>query len=81
MTTINLVRKAKPMDSSETAQNKAYEQLNGAILKAITASEEVKQVLLDFQKKNLIDRMAVLNLILSLEELEALTAADNPCRK
>ncbi|MBI4385130.1 MAG: hypothetical protein HY579_14015 [Nitrospinae bacterium] len=69
------------MDSSEIAQNKAYEQLNGAILKAITDSEEVKQVLLDFQKKNLIDRMAVLNLILSLEELEALTSASSPCRK
>lgn len=60
------------MSASIIDHDKEYERLNDAIMKAITSSGDVKKVLLSFQEKNLIDKMAVLNLILSLEEIEAL---------
>ena len=56
----------------DTPNDKDYEQLNDAILKAILSSGEVKNILVDFKKKDLINNMAVLNLILSLEELSEL---------
>ncbi len=52
--------------------DKDYERLNDAIMKAIISSGDVKKVLMSFQEKNLIDKMAVLNLILSLEEIESM---------
>lgn len=60
------------MSAAIIDHDKEYERLNDAIMKAITSSGDVKKVLLSFQEKNLIDKMAVLNLILSLEEIEAL---------
>ncbi len=52
--------------------DKDYERLNDAIMKAIISPGDVKKVLMSFQEKNLIDKMAVLNLILSLEEIESM---------
>lgn len=60
------------MSATTIDSDKDYERLNDAIMKAIISSGDVKKVLLSFQEKNLIDKMAVLNLILSLEEIEAL---------
>lgn len=60
------------MSATIIDQDKDYELLNNAIMKAIISSDDVKKVLLSFQEKNLIDKMAVLNLILSLEEIETL---------
>ena len=60
------------MDSFDAFQDKEFEQLNEAILKAIVSSPDVEKVLLDFKSKNLINEMAVVNLILSLEELSDL---------
>ncbi len=53
-----------------------YERLHEAVLKALSSSNEVKKVVEDLQRKNLIEEMAVINLILSLEELESLM--ENP---
>ena len=58
--------------SSTTDQDKDYEHLNTAIMKAIASSGDVKKALHNFQENNLIDKMAALNLILSLEEIESL---------
>lgn len=60
------------MGSTLIDHDKDYELLNEAIMKAISSSGDVKKVMLSFQEKNLIDKMAVLNLILSLEEIETL---------
>ncbi len=60
------------MDSFDSHLDKAYEQLNEAIMKAIVSSEDVKSVLNDFKDKDMINNLAVLNLILSLEELSDL---------
>ncbi|MFQ5451530.1 MAG: hypothetical protein ACE5E9_12955 [Nitrospinaceae bacterium] len=60
------------MDPFESYLDKEYEQLNEAIMKAIVSSEEVKKVLMHFKSKDLINNLAVLNLILSLEELSEL---------
>jgi len=60
------------MSTSDFNEDRYYEILNEAILNAITSSDEVKDILLDFKKKNLINNLAVLNLILSLEELSEL---------
>lgn len=57
------------MESSETPLDKDFGLLNEAIIKAIISSKDVKALLMDFKSKNLIDQMAVLNLIVSLEEL------------
>ncbi len=60
------------MSKSESNEDRHYEILNEAILNAITSSEEVKDILVDFKSKKLINNLAVLNLILSLEELSEL---------
>ncbi len=65
------------MISTTSEQDKSYEQLNNAIMNAITSSSEVKKALLNFQEKNLIDKMAALNLILSLQEMESLMKAEH----
>ena len=60
------------MDSFDAFQDEEFEQLNEAILKAIISSRDVEKVLQDFKGKDLINEMAVVNLILSLEELSGL---------
>ena len=66
------------MDSFDAFQDKEFEQLNGAILKAIISSRDVGKVLQDFKSKDLINEMAVVNLILSLEELSGLMFSESP---
>ncbi len=65
------------MNIAETTTDQGYEKLNAAILKALSSSDEVKQILTDFQEKNLIDEIAAVNLVLSLEELESLIPEQN----
>ncbi len=60
------------MDPYDSSLDKEYEQLNEAIMKAIVSSPDVKKVLQEFQSKDLINHLSVLNLILSLEELSEL---------
>ena len=56
--------------------DKEYEKLNDAILQAIVASEEVKDVLERFKNKYHMNDKAVLNLFLSLEELYQMTSEE-----
>jgi len=60
------------MEAFEGFQDKEFDLLNEAILKAIVASPDVENVLKYFKSKELINEMAVVNLILSLEELSGL---------
>ena len=57
------------MDWSDASLDKEYEKLNEAIMKAIITSDEIKDLLQDYKSKDMIKHMAVLNLVLSLEEL------------
>ena len=57
------------MDGSDASLDKEYEKLNEAIMKAIITSDEIKDLLQDYQSRDMIKHMAVLNLVLSLEEL------------
>jgi hypothetical protein len=57
------------MDGSDSSLDKEYEKLNEAIMKAIITSDEIKELLQEYQSKDMIQHMAVLNLVLSLEEL------------
>ena len=66
------------MDSFDAFEDKEFEQLNDAILKAIISSQDVENVLKDFKSKNLINEMAVVNLILSLDELSDLMFSEKP---
>ena len=56
--------------------DKEYERLNDAILQAIVASEEVKDVLERFKNQYHMNDKAVLNLFLSLEELYQMTSEE-----
>ncbi len=69
------------MDSFDSFQDKEFDQLNEAILKAIVSSKDVEKVLRDFKSKDLINDMAVVNLILSLEELSGLMFSDSKDNK
>ena len=60
------------MEAFEGFQDKEFDLLNEAILKAIVSSSDVENVLQYFKSKDLINEMAVVNLILSLEELSSL---------
>ena len=60
------------MEAFEGFQDKEFDLLNEAILKAIVSSPDVENVLQYFKSKDLINEMAVVNLILSLEELSDL---------
>ena len=60
------------MEAFEGFQDKEFDLLNEAILKAIVSSPDVENVLQYFKSKDLINEMAVVNLILSLEDLSAL---------
>ena len=62
--------------SSTTDQDKDYEHLNEAIMKALASSDDVKKALLNFQENNLIDERTALNLILSLAEIGSLMNAE-----
>ena len=56
------------MDSDRLFE-KEYENLNDAILQAITGSKEVQNILVRLREEENLDHMAVLNLFLSLDEL------------
>ena len=56
------------MDSDRFFE-KEYENLNDAILQAITSSKEVQNILVRLSEEESLDHMAVLNLFLSLDEL------------
>ena len=60
------------MEAFEGFQDNEFDLLNESILKAIVASPDVENVLRHFKSKDLINEMAVVNLILSLEELSGL---------
>ena len=63
------------MEAFEGFQDKEevlFNLLNEAILKAIVSSPDVENVLQHFKSKDLINEMAVVNLILNLEELSGL---------
>ncbi len=60
------------MEAFEGFEDKEFDLLNEAILKAIVSSPDVENVLQHFKSKDLINEMAVVNLILSLEELSRL---------
>jgi len=66
------------MDSFDAFEDRDFEQLNDAILKAIISSSDVEKVLQDFKSKEMINEMAVVNLILSLEELSGLMFPETP---
>ena len=68
------------MDSYDEFQDNEFEQLNDAILKAIISSRDVEKVLQEFKSKELINEMAVVNLILSLEELSGLMFSESPAK-
>jgi hypothetical protein len=65
------------MDTFDAFEGKEFEQLNEAVLKAILSSKDVENVLQDFKSKNLINEMAVVNLILSLEDLSSLIFSES----
>ena len=60
------------MEAFEGFQDNEFDLLNESILKAIVASPDVENVLRHFKSNDLINEMAVVNLILSLEELSNL---------
>ena len=60
------------MEAFDGFEDKEFDLLNEAILKAIVSSPDVEKVLQYFKSKDLINEMAVVNLILSLEELSGL---------
>ena len=60
------------MEAFEGFADKEFDRLNEAVLKAIVSSPDVENVLQYFKSKDLINEMAVVNLILSLEELSGL---------
>ena len=60
------------MEAFDGFEDKEFDLLNEAILKAIVSSSDVERVLQHFKSKDLINEMAVVNLILSLEELSGL---------
>ena len=60
------------MHPHEESDNYVYEKLYEAIMKSITSSQEVKEILQNLKSEGRIDSMAVMNMILSLEELSGL---------
>jgi hypothetical protein len=65
------------MDTFDRFEDKEFDQLNEAVLKAILSSKDVEKVLRDFKSKDLINEMAVVNLILSLEDLSSLIFSES----
>ena len=64
------------MEAFDGFQDKEFDLLNEAILKAIVSSSDVERVLQHFKSKDLINEMAVVNLIVSLEELFGLMLSE-----
>ena len=64
------------MEAFEGFEDKEFDLLNEAILKAIVSSSDVERVLQHFKSKDLINEMAVVNLIVSLEELFGLMLSE-----
>ena len=64
------------MEASDGFEDKEFDLLNEAILKAIISSPDVGRVLQHFKSKDLINEMAVVNLIVSLEELFGLMLSE-----
>ena len=65
------------MDTFDGFEDREFDQLNEAVLKAILSSKDVEKVLRDFKSKDLINEMAVVNLILSLEDLSSLIFSES----
>lgn len=61
------------MEINHANQDWVYEKIYSTLFQAISSSDEVKTVLAELQKKNLIQNLDVINLILSLDELSQLT--------
>jgi hypothetical protein len=57
------------MDSLFESRDWLYKRLYDTVMEAIVASEDVKRILSDLQTKELLDKTAAVNLILSLDEL------------
>jgi len=64
------------MEAFDGFEDKEFDLLNEAILKAIVSSPDVERVLQHFKSKDLINEMAVVNLIVSLEELFGLMLSE-----
>ena len=64
------------MEAFDGFEDKEFDLLNEAILKAIVSSSDVERVLQHFKSKDLINEMAVVNLIVSLEELFGLMLSE-----
>jgi hypothetical protein len=64
------------MEAFDGFQDKDFDLLNEAILKAIVSSSDVERVLQHFKSKDLINETAVVNLIVSLEELFGLMLSE-----
>jgi hypothetical protein len=64
------------MEAFDGFEDKEFDLLNEAILKAIVSSSDVERVLQYFKSKDLINEMAVVNLIVSLEELFGLMLSE-----
>ena len=64
------------MEAFDGFEDKEFDLLNEAILKAIVSSTDVERVLQHFKSKDLINEMAVVNLIVSLEELFGLMLSE-----
>ena len=65
------------MEAFDGFEDKEFDLLNEAILKAIVSSSDVERVLQHFKSKDLINEMAVVNLIVSLEELFGLMLSED----
>ena len=64
------------MEAFDGFEDKEFDLLNEAILKAIVSSSDVERVLQHFKSKDLLNEMAVVNLIVSLEELFGLMLSE-----
>jgi hypothetical protein len=64
------------MEAFDGFEDKEFDLINEAILKAIVSSSDVERVLQHFKSKDLINEMAVVNLIVSLEELFGLMLSE-----
>lgn len=64
------------MEAFDGFEDKEFDLLNEAILKAIVSSSDVERVLQHFKSKDLINEMAVVNLIVRLEELFGLMLSE-----
>ncbi len=59
------------MEPDNAKADEFFEKLSGAIMNAITSSGEIKLLLKQIEKEGLIKKSSVVNLLLSLEELNS----------